>query len=113
MFWVDFTVNQIFPISDVKEEKGNNWNFKLNQNYPNPFNPSTKISYELKETGRVIIKVYDLLGRDVMTLVNEEQKAGTHEINFENNSDKLSGGMYIYKMVFNNYSESKKFILLK
>lgn len=113
LFWVDFTVNQIFPVNDVAENSRKDFDFKLNQNYPNPFNPSTKISYELKHAGNVSLKIYDLLGREVITLVNSEQAAGSHEINFVNNDEKFAGGTYIYRMVFNNYSESKKFIILK
>lgn len=113
LFWVDFTVNQIFPINGVENEDSKIYDFKLNQNYPNPFNPATKISYELKQSGKVSIRIYDLLGREMLTLVNEEQNAGAHEINFTNNDEKFASGTYIYRMVFNDYSESKKFIILK
>ena len=99
-------------INDVK----NNQNvlptaYKLNQNYPNPFNPSTIISYELPKTGLVTIRIFNILGQQVRTLVNETQNAGSHQISFNANS--LSSGIYFYSLTVNNYSQVKKMMLIK
>ena len=86
-------------------------NFKLFQNYPNPFNPTTKINYQVPQTAFVTLKVYDLLGREVATLVNEEKSAGSYEVEFDGSN--LSSGIYFYKLQTENYSSVKKMILLK
>ncbi len=87
----------------------------LHQNYPNPFNPSTIIKYQLSNSGIVTLKVYDILGRKVTTLINEFKSAGSYEINFS--SEGLSSGVYIYRITANNgrilFSDSKKMILLR
>jgi len=85
--------------------------YVLSQNYPNPFNPETKISYSLPVEEFVTIKVYDMLGREVTTLVNKKESAGTHEINF--NASALSSGTYLYKMQAGNFVTSKKLVLIK
>ncbi|MCX6168489.1 MAG: CotH kinase family protein [Ignavibacteriales bacterium] len=87
--------------------------FKLFQNYPNPFNPETVISYQLPVTTLVILKVYDLLGRDVVTLVNELQSAGLHNIQFSSRESNLPSGVYYYKLNTGKFSQSKKMILVK
>lgn len=86
-------------------------NYKLEQNYPNPFNPSTTISFQIPIASKVSLKVYDVLGREVETLVNENKPAGKYSINF--NADKLASGVYLYRLQAGNYIESKKMILLK
>lgn len=86
--------------------------FALLQNYPNPFNPTTLISYNLPKNGMVVLKVYDALGREVKTLVNGFQQAGTHSVSFD--AFNLSSGIYYYKMeAENNFSSIKKMILLR
>ncbi len=85
--------------------------FSLDQNYPNPFNPTTLIKYSLGERSNVTLKVYDLLGREVATLVNGSQNAGTHSINF--NASNLASGLYIYKIQAGNFTQSHKMMLLK
>jgi hypothetical protein len=85
--------------------------FQLFQNYPNPFNPSTTISYQLPVSGPVTINVYDLLGREVATLLNEEKSAGSYEVNF--NASILSSGIYFYKLQAGVFVETKKMILIK
>ena len=85
--------------------------YSLNQNYPNPFNPSTKISYLIKEEGLVTLKVYDILGTEVTTLVNENKPAGTYEAEF--NASSLPSGMYIYKIQSGQFSDVKKMLLTK
>jgi hypothetical protein len=85
--------------------------FNLSQNYPNPFNPGTTISYQLKLSGHVTLKVYDLLGNEVATLVNEEKPAGIYSVVFD--AGKLSSGIYLYKLQAGNFVETKKMTLLK
>jgi photosystem II stability/assembly factor-like uncharacterized protein len=85
--------------------------FNLEQNYPNPFNPSTKIKYTITQTSNVVIKVFDILGNDIATLVNEEKPAGTYEVDFK--ATDLASGIYLYKLIANEFSETKKMILLK
>jgi hypothetical protein len=86
-------------------------NFSLSQNYPNPFNPSTKFSFELPVSGFTTLKVYDILGREVAVLLNEELTAGSHIINF--NASNLASGTYIYRLNVNGNSLTRKMILLK
>jgi hypothetical protein len=85
--------------------------FRLNQNYPNPFNPSTSISFELPVSGLVTLKVFDILGREISTLVNEEKEAGTYQIDFS--SGGLSSGIYFYTLTSREYSKTKKMVLLR
>jgi len=85
--------------------------YRLYQNYPNPFNPSTRIKYQIPEAGKVTLKIYDILGKEVATVVNEFQSAGSHEVQF--NAANLSSGIYFYRIKTNNYSAAKKMILLK
>jgi uncharacterized delta-60 repeat protein len=85
--------------------------FALNQNYPNPFNPATIIKYAIPKNVNVIIKIYDILGREVKTLVNEFQKAGYYEISFDGSN--LSSGVYFYKIQAGDYKDVKKLVLLK
>ncbi len=85
--------------------------FNLKQNFPNPFNPSTSIQYTVGNKQFVSLKVYDVLGNEVATLVNEEQQAGVHSINF--NSAHLSSGVYFYRLETGKFSETKSMILIK
>ena len=85
--------------------------FKLVQNYPNPFNPTTKIQYSLPQYSTVIIKVFDILGREIATLVNKDQPAGNYSIDF--NASNLPSGIYLYKLQARNYIDTKKMILIK
>ncbi len=85
--------------------------FELYQNYPNPFNPSTNISYNINKPGNVNLKVYNVLGVEVSTLVNEYQTAGEHIIKF--NADNLPSGIYFYKLEAGSFSQIKKMTLLK
>jgi hypothetical protein len=90
--------------------------FVLYQNYPNPFNPKTVISYQLPVTGNVTLKVYDILGNEVATLVNEEKQPGIYEFEFNSHSDKgqnLSSGIYFYQLRAGNFTQVKKMILLR
>ncbi len=86
--------------------------YLLYQNYPNPFNPQTAINYEISRTGQVLLQIYDITGRLVQTLVNEQKSAGRHQITF--NGEKLSSGVYFYKLFIDNKSVSiKKMMLMK
>jgi len=85
--------------------------YELLQNFPNPFNPSTVISYSIPQSGFVQLKVYDLLGREVVSLVNEEQAMGNYEVEF--NASGLTSGIYFYKLECNGFSKTKKLILMK
>ncbi|KAA0242639.1 MAG: T9SS C-terminal target domain-containing protein [Chlorobiota bacterium] len=94
--------------------------FSLSQNYPNPFNPSTKIKFEIpdqvwNDNRFVTLKVYDVLGNEIATLVNEEKQPGTYEVEFNTSSIKHlpSSGIYFYQIKAGNYTETKKMILLK
>ncbi len=86
-------------------------NYKLYQNYPNPFNPVTIINYELRITGLVQIQVFDVLGNEVFSLVNKNQKAGSYQVEF--NGSSLSSGVYFYKLQAGKYSDTRRMILLK
>ena len=85
--------------------------FSLSQNYPNPFNPSTTINFRIPLSSKVTLKVYDILGREVATLVNENKPAGKYSIIF--NSNNLASGVYFYNLRAGNFIESKKMMLLK
>lgn len=85
--------------------------FRLSQNYPNPFNPSTTIEYQIPQSSFVTIKVYDALGKEVVTLVNEEVPAGIHEVNFEPRN--LTSGLYLYKIRAGSFEQTRKMLLLK
>lgn len=85
--------------------------YQLNQNYPNPFNPETIINYNVKGYGLVTIKVYDALGKEVRTLINENQPAGNYNIRFTGTN--LSTGVYYYKLDAGNFSAVKKMLLIK
>ena len=84
---------------------------KLLQNYPNPFNPSTAIQYELSSSGWVTLKIYDILGNEIRTLINEDKSAGSHSITF--NATDISSGMYFYTLQSSGNSFTKKMILIK
>ena len=85
--------------------------FSLDQNYPNPFNPTTMIKYSIPADQQVSLNIYNLLGQKVMTLVNEVQKTGQHEVNF--NASNLASGVYFYKLEAGSLSSIKKMILMK
>jgi photosystem II stability/assembly factor-like uncharacterized protein len=86
-------------------------NFKLEQNYPNPFNPSTNIIYNLAKSGFVKIVVFDALGREVQTLVNENKPAGVYKTTF--NALSVQSGVYFYKLMIGDYSDVKKMVVIK
>lgn len=85
--------------------------FALQQNYPNPFNPSTKISYKFPANGRVTLKIYDLIGNEIVTLVDEQKEAGFYEVDF--NASLLSSGVYFYTLTTSEMQQTKKMILMR
>ena len=85
--------------------------FSLSQNYPNPFNPMTNFKFSILNAGNVKIVVYDVMGREVQTLVNEKLSAGTYEVKFDGSM--LTSGVYFYKMVSERYTETKRMLLIK
>ncbi len=97
--------------TDVKETYQFPKSFSLSQNYPNPFNPSTLIKYSIPQSGLVTIKVFNMLGQEVATLIDKEQKTGSYTINFD--ASKLASGVYLYRIVANGFSLTKKMLLLK
>jgi len=113
--YTDNTVSVLLNKMEITSVKqGNNSfpaNYSLSQNYPNPFNPSTEIKYSIAKSGLVTLKVYNLLGQEIATLVNQEQKTGNYVVNFD--ASKLASGIYIYRIQSGNFSLTKKMILLK
>jgi hypothetical protein len=117
-FWHSYlTVQQIGePVLEILNESGFPSTTNLYQNYPNPFNPTTTIKYQIPEISFVTIKVFDILGREVATLVNDEKPAGNYEVQFSSHSVEgrsLTSGIYFYQLKAGDYSETKKMILLK
>ncbi|OGU36242.1 MAG: hypothetical protein A2315_08365 [Ignavibacteria bacterium RIFOXYB2_FULL_35_12] len=115
---VKFIIQQI-PVG-VKENELHDFNFKLEQNYPNPFNPSTKIRYTIPllggaRGGSVTLKVYDVLGNEVATLVDEYKPAGSYEVEFQSavGNKQLASGIYFYQLKAGNFIETKKMLYLK
>jgi hypothetical protein len=90
--------------------------YKLYQNYPNPFNPSTNIKYQITNNKLTTLKIYDILGREVITLVNEYQKAGTYEVQFSINQytiNQIPSGLYYYKIHTGDFTDTKRMVLIK
>jgi hypothetical protein len=85
--------------------------FILSQNYPNPFNPSTKIKYSVPQTSNVVIKVYDILGNEIETLLNEDKPAGTYEVTWY--AENLPSGVYFYQLIAGENLSTKKMLLIK
>ena len=105
-------------VTDIEDENGNSslpLDYELSQNYPNPFNPSTTISYSVPQAGNVTLKVYDVLGSEVATLVNEVQNQGSYSVKFPSAemASKLSSGIYFYSLTSGSVSIVKKMMLLK
>ncbi|HET9130973.1 MAG TPA: T9SS type A sorting domain-containing protein, partial [Terriglobia bacterium] len=85
--------------------------YALEQNFPNPFNPTTTISFQLPAASKVSLKIYDLLGREIQTLVNGEMNPGTHQVSFE--ASTLASGIYFYRLNAGMYTATRKLVLLK
>ncbi len=106
---VDF--DGTYKYSDVVDVEVEPAAFSLSQNYPNPFNPTTNIQYQIPNRELVTLKVYDVLGNEVATLVNEEKQAGNYSVKF--NGSNLASGIYFYKLSSGNFVQTRKMILLK
>lgn len=112
-FWKPYQI--LTPVEELKDIIPKE--YKLEQNYPNPFNPSTTISYQIPEESNVILKVYDIIGRELKTLVNEVKDAGIYKTNF--NASNLASGIYFYrleaksKVSDKHFTKIGKMILLK
>ncbi|MDP4197613.1 MAG: T9SS type A sorting domain-containing protein, partial [Bacteroidota bacterium] len=104
--------------SDVKTVSSNiPHTFAVEQNYPNPFNPETAIRYAIPKSGKITLSIYDILGREVRTLVNDIQNAGTYQVTWKgdnNFGEKVSSGIYFYRVSFDNQQQiCKKMVMLK
>ncbi|MCW8818082.1 MAG: T9SS type A sorting domain-containing protein [Ignavibacteriaceae bacterium] len=104
-----FTIDVVSSLGE--ELESNPTEFNLAQNYPNPFNPSTTIRYAVPKTSQVSIKIYDLTGQEVASLVNEVKEVGTYEVKFD--ARNLASGVYLYKMIAGDFSSVKKLNVLK
>ena len=124
--WMDNSVNNVYnvwtvPVDLTSVGIENNQSFipdvfELKQNYPNPFNPSTTISYNLVKGGFVTLKVYDINGREVKTLVNGKQNPGSYEVEFNSalsEGSELGSGVYFYNLRFEGYSLTRPMVLIK
>lgn len=105
-FYKSATVTNVAPISSAFPI-----GFKLEQNYPNPFNPSTTIKYSITKNSNIAIRIFDLRGKEIKTLVDEFHNAGYYSVNF--NSEGLSSGVYFYKIYTDGFSETKQMLLIK
>ena len=87
--------------------------FSLSQNYPNPFNPTTNIRYHISNNlpRQVTLKIYDILGKEIATLVNEKQSPGTYEVNWDGSA--YPSGVYFYKLISGDFSETRKMLMIK
>ncbi|MHB1688145.1 MAG: alpha-amylase family glycosyl hydrolase [Ignavibacteriaceae bacterium] len=113
---VQLPVPDTSVITDIKNNTSNQiTNYALDQNYPNPFNPSTIINYQLPKSSLVSLKIYDVLGREVETLVNGEQSSGNYTVTFNSSAKGISlpSGIYFYRLQAGSYIETKKMILMK
>ncbi|MCB0287509.1 MAG: T9SS type A sorting domain-containing protein [Calditrichaeota bacterium] len=99
------------PTAIADDETALPGKFNLAQNYPNPFNPSTTISYQLPNANRVKLSVYDMLGREIQTLVNEQQNAGQHTVQFD--AQQLPSGVYFYSIDAGNFQATRKMLLIE
>jgi hypothetical protein len=104
-------VEGITHLVSVEVEIHKPYNYSLSQNYPNPFNHSTTIYYSIPELSNVVLKVYDVLGNEIVTLVNEEKPLGNYEVGF--NTTDLTSGIYLYRIWIGQNTISKKMMLLK
>jgi hypothetical protein len=112
--WVNAGSPPLSP-TFLEEIKLTTEGFSLAQNYPNPFNPTTVISYKLAVASYVTLKVYDALGNEVVTLVDEEKEPGSYEVEFQSTvgNRQLAGGVYLYRLSTNSFTQTKKLLLMK
>jgi hypothetical protein len=110
---IDDTLHLENEVTGMGEDQGSliPTEYRLEQNYPNPFNNSTVIRYAIPKEGLVTLKVYNVIGEEVTTIVTEIKQAGNYQVTF--NSDKLTSGVYLYKLTSGGFTETKKMVLLK
>lgn len=112
---IGFVTKEIFlyysPITDVRSEKNITNGFNLFQNYPNPFNSTTTINYSIPKSQFVTLKVFDMLGKEIITLVNENKNTGNYEITFDTKN--LPSGIYFYQLKTGEYQQTKRMVLLR
>ena len=108
VYWID---SDTTIVTGVETKNFQPLSYQINQNYPNPFNPSTTIGYQLAKGGKVTLKVYNVLGKEIVTLVNEYKPAGEYEINW--NAADLPSGVYFYQLQAGEFIETKKMVLLR
>jgi hypothetical protein len=104
------------PTSVDEEDLGLPTRFELSQNYPNPFNPETRINYSIAESGNVSLTVYNIIGQEVVRLVDAQQAAGRYEVTWDgssNSGEKVSSGIYFYRLNTDNNFAIKKMLLMK
>ncbi len=109
----NFAENKIVvvnSVADLRDYTGSN-SFSLEQNFPNPFNPSTSIKFSIENKQQISLKVYDILGNEIETLVNEEKLPGEYDIKFNGNN--LPSGIYLYSIISENFIKTRKMILLR
>lgn len=109
-----FNINKIifsFSTTDIKDDSYSPEYFRLYDNYPNPFNSSTKIKFYLPHNSAVELKIYNVLGQLITTIIKEEKPSGFYEVDY--NATDLPSGMYIYRIQLGEYSETKKMVLLR
>lgn len=106
--WYENTIQTTATDTEISELPNT---FRLEQNFPNPFNPSTTIQYSLPKASNVQIDVFDMMGRNVATLIDQRQNAGTHSVNF--NAEQLSSGVYFYRLQAENFTQIQKMVLIK
>jgi len=113
--WELYFAKYVLPISaslkELKKDGISDLSYSLDQNYPNPFNPSTMIRFTIPENTFVTLKIYNSLGEEINTLVNEEKDAGIYEIEF--NANDLASGVYFYSLTANDFTSTKKFLLMR
>ena len=98
-------------ITNIKNDLISQKKYYLGNNYPNPFNPTTKIDYTIPENTFVSLRIFDITGREVTTLVNSYQQSGLHSVTY--NASNISSGLYLYTLNTGNYSETKRMVLIK
>jgi len=108
----DKTITAVFEVETAVSDKQNlPVEYALYQNYPNPFNPTTTIAFDLKESGRVTLKIFDVSGREVAKVINQRMKAGHHKVVFYN--PEMASGIYFYQIKAGKFSAIKKMLLVK
>jgi len=103
-------MNVLPPILSVEDEYGS-LSYELAQNYPNPFNPTTKIRFQIPQQLFVTIKIFDVLGNEVVTLVQEEKSAGEYDLTWE--TENLTSGIYYYRITAGDFIQTRKMVFLK